>query len=145
MGQVIDSILDRAIGEIIDDLRMVDGIKSAPQVATDSALLFPFLVVFPGRGRLAQSPAEIYTGVHTIIVEVHVARVDLARAIKAVVPYGDTVPVEIFRGLNADHFNSTVSTIQEIRYNFGPLDWGGTKTIGYQFEVDAKLQAAVGE
>ena len=125
--------LQTAISALQDIVGAVSGIKKAPDYAPDSINAFPFSVAYADSGTFENVSADFGKALHTLIVEIHVARVDLPASIKNVMEYGDSVPAAI---LAKPTLNNTVSTFRDITYTFGPLDWGTTKTIGFRFQIN---------
>lgn len=133
--------LPDAIARIQVLVRALGGIRGAPNEPPEKLNRFPFAVAFAGRGTWAGgSPAGEKRGLHTIIVELHVARKDLPRDVAAAMGYTESIPNTI---LNDPTLNGNVDAVNEIRYTFGPLGWGTAETLGFQFEIDVKQRSAI--
>lgn len=121
-----------AIQALQDTVGAVSGIKKAPDYPPDSINSFPFAVAYPADGTW-----EVYAGttkaLHTLVVEIHVARADLPAAVANVIGYGDSVPKAILADTT---LGGTISTFSDITYEFGSLDWGETKTVGFRFRIN---------
>src|SRR3989304_9592417 len=68
--------LDDAITQAITYIGSLSGINLAPTDPPESADDFPFVVGYPGDGEWIETPAGLKTGLHNIIIELHVARKD---------------------------------------------------------------------
>jgi hypothetical protein len=118
----------------------VSGIRAAPDYPPEDLSLYPFAVAFARSGSFEAAPVGSGKGLHTIVVEVHVGRSDLARDIKAAMPYGDSVPLALLADTTV---GGVVSTFARVRYEFGPMAYGGLATIGWRFFVEGvKIQVA---
>lgn len=126
----------------------IPAIKTAPDKPPDNASLFPFAATWPGRGRITEHSPGTSKHVATLILEIHVARKDLQRAVDAVFPFVDDV-----RRLLVDTANvrlpdaaalPTVDTLLlsdrtgGITWTFAELDWADVKTLGWRFEIQLK-------
>lgn len=131
------------LAEAIKQIQVVTGglagIKSAPSTAPEAAGAFPFAVAYPRSGTLTINSYSWGTLLHTIYVEIHVARTLLPAAIDQALPY-----VESFASaLVADPtLEAAVDTVNGIRFTFGKMEWGGVETLGWRFEVDVKIKTA---
>jgi hypothetical protein len=112
------------------------GIKAAPVNPPEGAVPFPFAVAYPRTGTLRLQSATWSNQLHTIWVELHFGRQILPAAIDQALPY-----VELFQNaVNADPtLGGSVAVVNEVRYTFGKLEWGGVETLGWRFEVDVKI------
>jgi hypothetical protein len=133
------STLPEVIDYVQSLMRDLPGIEEAPDEPPESMNQFPFVVTLPRTGTITRESPEMQ-GIYTIYVQVHVGQQVLPRAIETAIPYGDSIP----QALWADpKLGGNVSTIQEVRFTFGGLEWGTEKHIGYRFEVDFKMRTAV--
>lgn len=114
----------------------LSGVKAAPANPPEAINQFPFSVCYPRTGRLTLQSAGWGIYLHTVICEIHVARLLLPQAVAQAAPY-----IELFAGaLIADpKLNGTVVTVNELRYTFGWLEWADDRHIGVRFELDVKL------
>ncbi len=131
--------LDDAIGEIQADIRALDGIRAAPDYAPEQMNAFPFSVVYPGSGEFTSDVPGGMKGLHSITIELHVARKDLPRDIAKAMPFVQSIPNALLKAVatqGGDRFGGTIDTFGRITYEFGPLDWGATQTIGWRFRME---------
>lgn len=139
--------LDDAISEIQADIRALEGIRAAPDYAPEQLNVFPFCVVYPGSGEFVSDVPGGMRGLHSITIELHVARKDLPRDIAKAMPYVESIPNALLKTIatqGGDRFGGTISTFARITYEFGPLDWGGTQTIGWRFRIEGvKIQGNI--
>ena len=133
-----------AIGEIIDEIKTISGIRSAPDEPPESTDLFPFVVVYPGSGVYEVGNPIGYTrALHNIVIELHVARKDLPRNYSTVMSLIDEIPIELGKLLKASGF-SDLSTFESIEYSFLPMSYGGVDTLGVQYTItDVKIQVSL--
>jgi hypothetical protein len=115
---------------------LTPAIRSAPSVPTDNVSAWPFGITFIRRVNYSQQSGSLRTGLCTAVVQIHVARKDLARDIPKAMPYGETLPVALFNDIT---LGGAVSHINDIRGVFRPMEWAEQETIGWEFEVDFKL------
>jgi len=137
--------LQSAIDEIMADLvAALTTVRSAPDDPPEQVAAFPFMTVHPGAGAWEGGPAGMKMGLHSITVELHVARSQgLARAVSEALGFAESVPNTIFKGRDADQFNHTIDTFDRITYTFGPLSWAGVDTFGWIFKVEGVKQMTV--
>lgn len=135
----IESVVTQLQSVVAD----VSGIRAAPVYPPEAMNVYPFAVCYARSGSYQIGPPEVMTGLHTIVIEVHVARRDLARDVQNLIEYVDAVPAAIFAAL-ADGQLTALSTIANIRYEFGPMGWAGVDTLGYRFYLEGvKTQEAL--
>lgn len=107
-----------------------------------ASVQLPAVVVFPLNGSWdlgAASPpsgSAARNGHHTIAVDLHIQRSDLALNIATALPYADSIPQRLVLGFRADRFDGTVQNMPEIRYELTELNWGGMQTLAWRFSVD---------
>lgn len=138
--------LQGAIDEVMADLKAaLPTVRSAPDDPPEQVNAFPFMTVHAGSGAWEEGPAGMKKGLHSIVVELHVARAaGLARAVSEALGFAESVPNTIFKGRNTDRFNGTIDTFDRISYTFGPLSWAGVDTFGWVFKVEGvKQQSAI--
>jgi len=137
--------LQDAINEITADLvAALTTVRSAPADPPEQVAAYPFLTVHPGTGTWEEGPAGMKKGLHSIVVELHVARTPgLARAVSEALGFAESVPNTIFKGRDADRFNGTIDTFDRITYTFGPLKWDIVDTFGWIFKIEGVKQQTV--
>jgi hypothetical protein len=128
-----------ALQDVIDQVqavvRAVSGMVKAPDEPPDQLNQFPFAVCYAGTGDLHIGPPEVMHGMHTLVLEVHVARRDLTRDVQRAMPFVDTVPAALFAAYAAGTLTA-LDAMGHIRYEFRPLGWGGVATLGFRFWID---------
>lgn len=134
-----------AIEGVIDLIGAVTGIRYAPDEPPDSVTVWPFITAFPGPGTheyTAGSSSQERLTLMTIVVQLHVARQDLARDYRELIPYADSIPNAIMSDLT---FGGTVQTFGVIETDgLVPLAWGEQATLGYEFRItDVKIRTTV--
>jgi hypothetical protein len=127
--------IQAAINAVQDIVAGVSGIVTAPHYLPDAINEFPAAVCWHARSTwslVAGTPQVLFT----LILEVHVARQDLSYSVAAAMPYGCSVP----QALLANHsLSGTVDHCGPIRTTFGSMQWAGTSTVGWRFELDIKV------
>lgn len=130
--------LQDAITQLQTIIGELDGIRQAPTTAPDKITQFPFAVAYPGGGSFDLRSSGWYKGLHTIILEVHIARKDLPRDIATAMPFIELIPA----ALDANPtLNGAVDTIvSPITYQFQELGWeGDVLTLGFRFNIQVKI------
>jgi len=139
--------LQQVIDAIQDDLGALTGIREAPDEAPESMNLFPFVVVYPSSGEWRSDTPGGKIGLHTLTVELHVARKDLPRDIQKAMAYSESIPNVLLKTVatvGGDLFDGTIQTFDRITYTFGPLGWAGVDTLGFRFQiVGVKMQSNI--
>jgi len=137
--------LKDAIAEIVDELQEIDGIRHVPDEPPESNDAFPFAVVYPGAGRYKILAATNVLGLHNIIIELHVARKDLARDYTTVMKIIDEIPKKIYQALKDRPSNwETLGGDNEFGIEtsgFQALEWANVPTRGVVFTLlDVKVK-----
>lgn len=129
-----DSLQD-VISAVQDIIGSLSGIRVAPDYAPDSLAVFPASVVYPAAGTFTTGPADNLKGLHNIVVEIHVERRDLVKALKAAIPYGTLAAKALLGDVT---LGGTVSTFGQITYDFGPMAWGdpALQTLGWRLTIE---------
>jgi hypothetical protein len=130
------------INEIQKQVGSVSGIKAAPNYPPEDMSAFPFAVAYEGPGSW-----EWYTsggtygskkGLLTVIVEVHLARIDLPADAEKAAFYSDAIPNVILKGVRSDRLNSTITAMGKIESSgLIAMSWGSEQknTLGFRFTV----------
>ena len=117
-----------------DVVELVTGVRAAPDVPPESGLTGDVAsYCFPGTGSVTEITAGDVEGRHTLHLYIITPRRNLRTDYARLIGLGDTVPRAL---LNAGHLGGTVLQINQIRYTFGPLEWGGQQELGWLFELD---------
>jgi hypothetical protein len=118
----------------------VSGIRAAPEYPTEDINIFPFAMAYSGGGTWEISAGRA-KGLHTIVIEIHVARQDLPRDTHALMAFSDSIPQAL---LSDPTLGGNIATFGTIRYTFGQLGWAGIQTLGFRFYIDnVKMEAAL--
>jgi len=135
--------LDNAIDQAVTYIRSLTGIKLAPASPPEQASDFPFVTGYPGDGEHIETPAGLRTGLHNVIIELHVARKDLPFDYDLAIPFVDSIPNLLMSNLTSK-WAGKISTFDRISYRWGEMEWATQKTLGIQFIVQGvKIQSAV--
>ena len=133
--------LQAAIDDVQNTVAGLTGIRAAPHEPPESLNVYPFCVAYAGSGSWEYGPMGDKKGIQNIVLELHVARKDLARDIAAAMAYCESIPNAIMADPT---LGGTVNTISgPIVYTFGALSWAGTDTLGFRWTIPVKLQSAI--
>lgn len=137
--------LQDAIAQAQNYLANHPGIRSAPPYPPGKIGVFPTSIAYAGDGVWQAGPMGVKTGLHTIVIEIHVGRADLPKDVETVMGYCESVPnLLLDKLLNDNYWGGTLQTFEQIRYTFGPLGWAGISTLGFRFFVEGvKMQSAI--
>ena len=115
--------------------RQIVGVKKAHNETPESLSNFPCFINRPGTGVLLHAASDLGVAFHTIMCELHIDRRPLPEAEAKARPF-----IKRFWKIIAanDSLNGTASSVNEIRYFYGPLDFAGETHIGIRFELDVK-------
>jgi hypothetical protein len=135
--------LKDAVAEIVDELQTISGIRRVPENPPESNEQFPFAVVYPLTGMYVGGATGVMKGLHSINIELHVARKDLPRDFSQVMGLIDTIPLELMRLRNAGSLTN-IAAFGPIDYTFGPLSWAGNETLGVTYTIgEVKLETVI--
>ena len=126
--------LQQVIDQIQDAVGALSGIRAAPDEPPESLNVYPFALAYSRDGFHEQRQGKM-VGTHNIVVELHVARKDLARDIATAMGYAKSVPDAIFAA-QEDGSIAGASWLGRISYTFGPMAWAEQPTIGFRFVVE---------
>ena len=131
--------LEDFIKAVQDDLGVITGIRKAPDYPPEQLNVFPFIMVYPGKGEWNSDTPGGKRWLGSVIVELHIARVDLARDVEAALGYYESIPNALLKPvatMAGDRFVSTIDTFGTIDEYFGKLDWADTQTIGWRWTIN---------
>lgn len=128
--------LTGAISDLQTKALQIPRIRSAPDKIPESMSVFPFAVCYPRVGRLEGQSHGFGLGFHTLVLEIHVNRQILGLAVQQAQSFIEPVFEKI---ISDPRLNNQISTVTEMRYTFGRLEWAGVETVGIRFEVDVKI------
>lgn len=144
------STLQDAIAQV-QTYMLAIGVRGAPATPPEQPNVFPFAICQPASGLWHGNDATGKTGLHTIWLDVHVARRDLSHDVLALWPFIETVPNKLIKEARDSLWAGTISALlsssaEPIRYQSMTFQWdqaGMVKTIGLRFSVTVKMQSAV--
>ena len=131
--------IDDACKEIQTIVLAVSGIQAAPDYPPDKISQYPVSVCFAGSGNIKPTSGGGVEGLHQITLELHYPAKNRARAVEVLNPLARLIYRALFSDSNFS-LNSTIDTINEISYEFGPLGYDSVDTIGYTFTIDVKIR-----
>lgn len=134
------ALIQDAINEIMDLVGALSGMKAAPDYPPEDASVFPFAIAYEGAGSWEFGAAGGNYGekkaLLSVVVEVHVARVDLPRDAQKAVFYSDAVPNAIMKGVRNNLLNNTIDAMGNIETSgLIAMAYGSKEinTLGYRF------------
>lgn len=137
------SDLQDAVYEIAASMREVSGVKNAPNEPPENTENFPFVAVFPGTGEIEALARGDKKGLHNIDIELHVKRKDLPIDMRVATPFIDKIADQILSDRQNNNYTH-INTFGAITYEFAPLAWGATQTLGYRVTVNnVKLRGTI--
>jgi len=119
----------------------VTGIKGAPNYAPDALNVYPIAVAYPESGNISIQVVGEMQGLHALVLEVHVARKNLASDIQLAISYIESIAAAILDDVT---LSGTVDTLGGLEYRFGAMSWGGQDTFGVRFRLtNVKIRSTV--
>lgn len=130
--------LQQVIDQIQDTVGAISGIVSAPHEPPDQVSQWPFVAAYVKSGTwILGKPAGQMTGLHNIVVELHIARKDLPRDVTKAMTYAKSVPNAIGKAWLVSVTLSALEAIGPIEYEFTEMEWGGVITLGFRWTLTA--------
>ncbi len=139
------ALLKNTVKEIIDELKTISGIRYTPDALVENSNeQFPFAVVYPLTGYFnTLTTSAQMKGMHSINIELHIAREDLPRDFSKLMDLIDEIPYQIIK-LRNDGLLSHMATFGNIEYTFGEMIWAGIKTLGVAYTItEVKVERAI--
>lgn len=131
------ALIDTIIAEI-QDCAKAAGASSAPDFPPEQTSVYPFAATWPERAEWTSLYSGAMKGLVTVRTEIHVQRRDLPRDVERANVFAQAFPNEIWSDPTLGGNVDTVLSVSQIE--FGPLNWAGTDTLGYVFEVYFKVE-----
>lgn len=151
--------LTEVIAEVQADLAGLADPLYVPETPPDNLTehQLPAMVVYVGTGAWKLGTASdgngdrTRWGVHTIMIDFHLAYDDTAVNIAEAMQFSDTIPNRLFAGFAADRFGGTVQNLGDptqrgqspIRYALTAMKWGGRDTIGWRYQMDVAVESSI--
>jgi hypothetical protein len=137
------SSAQNVIAEVMQIIGRLSGIKGAPDFPPEDSAKFPFAIAYEGPGTYEWGTAGGDYGemkaMLSVIVELHVARIDLPKDVQKASYYSDAIPNAIMKGIRTDRLNGTmdansaISTSGLIGMAFGSRE---LNTLGFRFTIE---------
>jgi len=126
--------IEDCLAQVRTTVGAVSGIRAAPPGVPDSSAVYPFFAAWIGPSTVYRESADTVRGLWSIIGQIHFDRKDLYRAEE----HAKTFPRPIANALVSDpDLNSTCDTFERVTISrFGPLAWGETPTVGFEFVIE---------
>lgn len=125
-----------AVAQLQTLARGMAGIVEAPEFVPESANQFPFAISYANSGSVSFPSKGWAIGQHELVTELHFSRISLPAAIEQSLPYFETF-IDLI--IADPKLNGTIDTVTGVSYEFGQLEYNGTKTLGWLFRIGCKL------
>jgi hypothetical protein len=134
--------LPTIIAAVQDYVGAVSGVRMAPDVPTEQLPAGGvYAYVYPASGTFSVIAAGgREQGEHTLHLMLGTPRANMRTDWARVVALGDTVARAL---LVAGTMSGQIIDVQEVRYTFGDLEWGGQQLFGWMMELDVRLTGAL--
>jgi hypothetical protein len=113
-------------------MRTVDGIRDAQDQIPDSENIEPFTLCYPNSGTYEQQSVGDVKALHTLTLDVMVARQDSKRSYQEVIPYVDRVALAL---LKKPTLNGTVQNFGPPSYTWMQFNYAGIDYVGWRFVI----------
>jgi hypothetical protein len=131
------------IREVAAVVGAVSNIRQAPTNPNETQSVDPFAVTYLANGVINISPIATKKDLLNVVVDVLIARTDLARNIATLTPFVDSVPYALVSEASSggDLFSNTIQTFGGVQIQFLPqVDYANKQMIGYRFVMqDVKV------
>lgn len=152
--------LRAAIANIASVVRLTPGVVFTPETLPDQLAAFqlPAVLIYPLRG---DGELHTYSGGNGLPVErrhvtlgmdlhVEFETTALDEATVLAISANEPLSKRLWRGFLTDRFGGTVmqlgtETTPPIRWSFATMNWGGTGTIGFRYELDLTVTEDIPE
>ena len=120
---------------IQDIATAISGMRYAPEYPPDRVDAFPFAATYASAGELVREQYSANTPEWIFTTELHVARKDMARDLKAVTPIAEA----FMEALAAQLHLAVQAQIATITAAFGGSEWGGVETRAWVFTTRVRM------
>jgi hypothetical protein len=132
--------LNEVVADVQRIVRGVEGIRKAPDSPPEKLGVYPYSVCYPRSGDTNLEYGMI-KGLHTIWLEIHIARKDMPRDTDRAMEYIKKVYSAIWEEYadSNSQFRDVLGgegAIDNISYTFGVLNWLGIDTVGVRFFIN---------
>ena len=135
--------LETAIVNLQNDLKTIPGMQAAPYEPPDNMQFYPFCVAYPSTATATiGAPAGQYRIIYEIVIEIHVARKDLARDYQKTAGHLEDVMSKLLANPTLGGEGTMVTEFEDrISAQWGEMIWGENQptTIGWQIRVPFKI------
>ena len=139
------SQIETAIQNLQDDMRTIPGMRQAPYVPPDNIQAYPFCTAYPDSftAKLGQ-PAQMYTVIYEVVLQLHVTRKDLPRAYEQSIKYPEAVLSKLLANMTLDGVGTVVTEDgPTVNGTWQEVVWSdeSTPTIAWEIRFPFKIQA----
>lgn len=143
-------MLSHAITEILADLRLVTGVKQAPNQPLEQINETPTLIAYPETGdslpivHADEDGNPVVGGDWPIVIEWRDQYVDLATGLQRAIPITDAIITALWAGFHRDKFNGSVARLASVQLQTMDLmPWGDVPFFGVRLIVTVRLHDAI--
>ncbi len=126
------------IDEILDALHLVviglPGMRQVPRELPGQINAYPFPIIVP-QGEYKWSAKQFITGLHSPVIEIHIAMIDMPFDDRRLRGYGDALAKAIFNDPALGGIFNSGAIMGPITYTFGLLAYFSQQTIGWSFTI----------
>lgn len=128
--------LQGAIGEFVDVIGAVSGIKAAPDDPAEQVTLWPAAMTYATNGNVSENRASIEDkSLHDVTIAVIMPLQDMRQATKTMLPLYEPIVAALITHLNG-RTSTNYQTWASLEYTLGPIDWPqGQLMFGYIFTL----------
>ena len=151
--------LGRLLEEIRQDLATIPELRRVHFDVPDAIGPYPCIVVYPSGfnaylgSHSGDGGRPMFWTVHTIRIELHVARKDLARDMETAIGFQQLLPQRLYGGFERDAFSGTMVTmanpelannsVASIRGSLIGLGWDSDVNIGWRCEFEVTTESEI--
>ena len=133
--------LVQAIAALQDLTGALTGVREAPDYPPGAIGVTPVFIAVPGSGEYTGLNQTLAKNRHVIALQLWVSRNDLARDVKELAPYIDTVSNMLLK--NVTLTNTVETIVMPITYSVGPRESGGIQYLVCEWQITVKQENAV--
>jgi len=130
---VTDSNITAVVRAVQDLVLSISGIASAPDFPPESPNVFPFVVCYPSSGNFGGFPTGTMTGLHNVIVELHINRKNMPLDMEKLQTYIEAIPKKL---LGSPTLSGTVQTYNGINYSINAVTWANVETVAVIYTIN---------
>ena len=119
----------------------ITGVVEAHVNPPENLFAFPSFINYVETGEVTSDASLQMMGLYTIVCEAHLSRAVLPEAVSLATPLINRFEDAIYTDPT---LNSTVTTVNAIRLEFGTVPYGTETHLGVRFRLEVKMRRLVG-